>query len=248
MFDWLFKRSAKVAPAAARFPFPIETVNGSEALATFERLKRGGEGLPVILGGDKALEQIVDIMAFARDKGETVESILRQAERNRFPEGLRAAHAEQWRLLKERHPDWAEDEEESEADSDWPETPPEAWAGPAVAFELGIQTPLKRVHIALIPTHDATAIPAYLQWGNWNACPAPHHHVAAARAWRERYGAELVSMAADVVEIRVTRRPKDRAEALALAQQHCEYCSEIEDLTAHAASLMASDWWYFWWD
>jgi hypothetical protein len=55
-------------------------------------------------------------------------------------------------------------------------------------------------------------------------------------------------MAADVVEFRVTRRPKTREEALALAREHYEYCGEMEILADHAADLMARDWWFFWWD
>jgi hypothetical protein len=73
------------------------------------------------------------------------------------------------------------------------------------------------------------------------------------RSWHDRYGAELVSMGADTVELRVTRRPASRDEALALAREHYAYCSDTvdqgtQDLATLAAMLMASDWWFFWWD
>ena len=59
--------------SGARFPFPIETVNGSSALATFERLKRAGQGSPVILGSGNALDMIVH--GLAERRRETVESV-----------------------------------------------------------------------------------------------------------------------------------------------------------------------------
>jgi hypothetical protein len=95
--------------------------------------------------------------------------------------------------------------------------------------------------------------PAYLRWGNWNGCPAPEYHVAAFRSWRDRYGAELVGLSHDVVNIHVRRRPKTRGEALDLGRQQYLYCSDIVDqgvgtLNALAAALMEHDWWYFWWD
>jgi Domain of unknown function (DUF4253) len=74
-----------------------------------------------------------------------------------------------------------------------------------------------------------TAIPAYLRWGGWNDCPAPEYHVAAMRSWRDRYEAELVGMSSDTINLRVSRRPKTRDKALALAREHYVYCSDIID-------------------
>jgi hypothetical protein len=109
------------------------------------------------------------------------------------------------------------------------------------------------VDIALIPTDDWTAIPAFFQFGAWNACPPPEYHVAALRSWRDRYGAELVGLSHDVLELRVAGRPASRAIALDLAREQYAYCNDIVDqgtgtLSGLAASLMASDWWHFWWD
>jgi hypothetical protein len=109
------------------------------------------------------------------------------------------------------------------------------------------------VHIALIPTDDPTAIPAYRRWGNWNERPPPAYHVAALRAWRDRYGAELVGLAADTMNLRVSRKPATREEALQLAREQYFYCNDIIDQGMRsyrnlAAGLMASDWRFFWWD
>jgi hypothetical protein len=110
-----------------------------------------------------------------------------------------------------------------------------------------------RVDIALIPSDDWTTIPAHFNFGAWNACPPPEYHVSAMRSWRARYGAELVGLAHDTLNLRAARRPASRAEALLLAREQYTYCSDIVDqgtgtLNALAASLMASDWWHFWWD
>lgn len=122
-----------------------------------------------------------------------------------------------------------------------------------MTYDILTRKPLDRVFIALVPTSDGTEVPAYFRWGNWNGCPAPQFHVAALRSWRDRYGAELVSLGADVMDIRVARRPETPDAAMALAREHYEYCNDIVDqgtgtISELAAMLMDTDWWYFWWD
>jgi hypothetical protein len=135
---------------------------------------------------------------------------------------------------------------------EWPTTAPES-PQLSVAVDLRSGAPLSRAHIVILPTDDWTTIPAYLRWGNWNGCPAPEYHVAALRSWRDRFGAELVGLSHDVMNIRVRRKPGTRAEALDLAREQYSYCSDIVEqgvgtLSALAAALMENDWWYFWWD
>ena len=130
---------------------------------------------------------------------------------------------------------------------------------PICAPELSVATktltgaPLEKVQIVILPTNDSSTIPAYLHWGHWNGCPAPEYHIAALRSWRERFGAEIVGLSHDVMNIRVQSRPPSREAALALAREQYVYCSDIVDqgvqtLSALAAALMESNWWYFWWD
>ena len=112
---------------------------------------------------------------------------------------------------------------------------------------------LPRVHIGLIPTHDWTTIPAHLLWGGWNACPDPAYHVAALRSWRERFGAEIVGLSADTMNLTVQRRPQTREAAIDLALEQHLYCNDIVDqgvetISHLAASLMVHSWWFFWWD
>jgi uncharacterized protein DUF4253 len=142
-----------------------------------------------------------------------------------------------------------------------PQSPPVGeWPGtvepsPAlsVATETLTRTPPAKVHIAVIPTDDWTTIPAHLNWGGWNACPHPEYHVAALRSWRDRFGAELVGLSFDTMNLRVARRPATREAALELAREQYLYCNDIVDqgtgtLSRLAACLTADDWWYFWWD
>jgi Domain of unknown function (DUF4253) len=135
---------------------------------------------------------------------------------------------------------------------EWP-TEPMGAPELSVATETLTGAPLEKVQIVILPTDDSSTIPAYLHWGHWNGCPAPEYHIAALRSWRERFGAELVGLSHDVMNVRVRSRPPTREAALELAREQYVYCSDIVDqgvqtLSALAAVLMESDWWYFWWD
>ena len=109
---------------------------------------------------------------------------------------------------------------------DWPAETPAA-VRLSVAFDVLSGMPLQKIHIALIPTDDWTAVPAHLLWGGWNACPSPEYHVAALRSWRDRFGVELVGLSHDTMNLRGARRPQTREAALDLAREHYVYCSDI---------------------
>jgi hypothetical protein len=77
--------------------------------------------------------------------------------------------------------------------------------------------------------------------------------VAALRSWRDRFGAELVGLGFDTMNLRVARRPQTRAEALELAREQDLYSQDLVDQVAGtlshlAADLMTHEWWFFWWD
>ena len=68
-----------------------------------------------------------------------------------------------------------------------------------------------------------------------------------------RFGAELVGLSTDRMDLRVTRPPQSRAEALDLAREQYVYCSDIVDqgvgtFSALAAVLLGNPLWSFWWD
>jgi len=92
-----------------------------------------------------------------------------------------------------------------------------------------------------------------LRFGGWNECPSPEVHVALMRLWQERFGAEVVGITRDVVEMRVERPPTNKVDALRLAKQQYLYCQDIVDqgtqtLESLAAVLLGGTSWFFWWD
>lgn len=109
------------------------------------------------------------------------------------------------------------------------------------------------VIIATIPTDDSTTIPLHLRFGDWNACPSPHIHTAVARYWRDRFGAEIATVAGGIVEFTVSRPPSTDKEASELAMQQYLYCNDIVDqgvgsIATLGLALRKSTRWYFWWD
>ncbi len=272
-------QSAWRVEALAAFPYEYVRVDGRAALREWEWLKAGGRGAPVVIGGDEDFEAILQVFHpdyVAQMNPPALADTLARADALAHPADLLALH----RLQEEeilaalermcrQDPDMcgALDALSASSDGDgpqddapyeppvgdWPLILPEPDTALTVAEELLTGRALERVTIVLVPTDDPTTIPAHLRWGGWNANPPAEYHVAALRSWRDRYGAELVGLGFDVMNLRVARRPASRDEALALAREQYAYCSDIVDqgvgtLAALAALLMAGDWWYFWWD
>lgn len=280
-----------VAQSIAAFPYPRIEVAGTEALATWERLRAAQPASsPVVIGGVEDFTRVVE-GATAWPSGpahKTPAQIIEIADRMQHPEDLYRQHErdvakmrEQIEELKRKKPelnpppkfqipDFLKEafggkfiegtQAMIESTREWGEAPLGEWptepmGAPelSVAMETLTGAPLDKVVIVTLPTADFTTIPAYLHWGNWNGCPAPEYHTAALRSWRERFGAELIGLSHDVMNIRVKKRPPTREAALELAREQFVYCSDIIDqgvqtLSALAAVLMESDWWYFWWD
>ena len=234
----------------AALPFESVTVPGAAALATWERLSDGSRGLPILIGDDEQLEAITerfsidDPQVFGGAGGpqpRTAEEILAAAAALAFPADMSA-----W-------PSAYAKADLGAAIGDWP--PAGVMQPPALTISPALLTgePYPSVYLLLIPAQRNCDIPAYLRWGDWNACPPPEYHVAALREWHARYGAELVGINRDTMNVRVKNRPETREEALALARELYRYCPDIVDqgtstLSNLAASLMESDWWFFWWD
>lgn len=109
------------------------------------------------------------------------------------------------------------------------------------------------LHIALPPVRHGWLVAAAFRYGGWNDCPWPWEHVAVHRYWFDRYGAEILSLNYEMIELEVTRPPRDREVALRAAEEYFDYCQDIvllHNLTieVQAAILMESTIWRFWWD
>jgi hypothetical protein len=242
--------------AFENFPYEIVETNGENALAVWEELKNAGRGAPVVLGDDLT-NLLAPFNPAESARQRPIEEILAAANGIRFPDGLHKLRQKELSAAMEYFKKMAPPanfgrEEYQTPLGEWP-TETSHSPGLSVAYSIRTRQPRPTVRIALIPTDDPTAIPAHMRWGNWNECPPPAYHVAALRAWRDRYGAELVGLGADTINLRVSRKPAMREEALELARVQYAYCSDIIDqgvgsYRALAAGLMAHDWWFFWWD
>jgi Domain of unknown function (DUF4253) len=250
--------SSSVQPGAPKnidnFPFEIIKIEGAKALAEWERLKTIGRGIPIIVGSDEDLRGLIEAYQFepslipsdVLDKAKKIELGF-DIEKYRVQENLDAeAHMKSlgMKLDMEENP--------FPKIGKWP-SQPEGLELPTIPYDGETGKPLEIVNIILVPAEAASDVPAYLHWGNWNSCPPPEVHIAMLRKWNQRYGAELVGLTRDVMNLRVVKRPESKDVALKLATEQYHYCADIVDqgtetLAPLAALLMASGWWYFWWD
>ncbi len=243
--------------ALAAFPYEVVKVSGVDALRTWEELSTAQRGVPVVIGDERAFDPILDnfhpeAWRFAAEP--VLAETLAKADRLTHPESLNAyLRAEEEQVIADLRQSGITFEPDSQASAgDWPETVAPS-TGPTVILDFETGKPSQTVYIVMVPTQDWTTVPAYLRWGGWNANPLPEYHVAALRSWRDRYGAELVGLGFDTMNIRAARRPETREEALLLAREQYAYCSDLVDqgygtLSRLAASLQSDPWWWFWWD
>lgn len=132
-----------------------------------------------------------------------------------------------------------------------PKTPPNTKF--RAVFDVLSNKPLKGLTVGLWPTRESWQAPICMRFGGWNACPYPHEQAAILRRWKEKYDAELVVCAGDVVELRVGKPPKTDAAALELAREQYAFCDDIVNqgtmtLERLAEALKGGTVWYFWWD
>lgn len=229
-------------------------VDGRRAVALWEQLRATGDGYPVILGSPgEASGFLADLdrqigMAPAR---------VAAAANITFPQDLRALRAgERSRIRAGLPPDRQQAFDEGWAtpeDGEWPDQPLTVPDEPAVLRDYNNQ--YQEVLIVVLPTRDATEALAMLGYepGEFETVCPVEHHMAAVRTWRDDWGFELMACYHGAIKGRASRRPEGREAALALARVQYEYCPDIVyqgvgTTAALAATLMASDWWYFWWD
>ncbi|HEV2947682.1 MAG TPA: DUF4253 domain-containing protein [Gemmataceae bacterium] len=232
------------------------TVRGSEAISVWTALRENLHRIdhwPILVGQDEDTNN------------------LRERVRSRLSVNLQSADAidpEDW--FEQRHQQFIEEIEEfgyreknSSSEDEgklfygiprgpWPEGKP---ANPEFRIPLSLVKgkPLPKVHLVFVPTLVSWHVPAHLRFGGWNECPSDEEHAAIMKYWHEHFGAEVVGITNDVVEMLVKRPPSTKNEALALAREQYLYCQDIveqgtETLEALAWTLLGGRVWYFWWD
>jgi hypothetical protein len=212
--------------------------DGDRAIPLWRALRRMTSDTgyyPVILGDGGSLDRIREVL----ESSEPPDAILARASE---------LDAQAW--LAQRS---------AALERDW-ETPHGEWSEPdgeelpyTIPTDILSGRPLAHVAIALVPTTRAWEVPAWLGYGGWNDCPEPAVQVAVMKRWHERYGAEVVGMSEDVVEMRVARPPRTRAASMELAGEHYAYCYDIVlsgtgSIEGLASGVLGRGVWFFWWD
>lgn len=123
-----------------------------------------------------------------------------------------------------------------------------AAAEPQVAFTS------RDTVIGLIQARHGWEVPGLLSWnGAVNADVDAAHHVAVLHHWQQRYGAELVTLATDQIELLVPRPPQNPVTVAQVAIELLGYCPDLAIQDADAVDSLAAEvvprrTWSFWWD
>ncbi len=134
-----------------------------------------------------------------------------------------------------------------------PPTDSEPYRRFTVPYDILTGKPLKKIWITAFPAANFYEIPIYTQYGGWNACPCPSEHAAVMKYWNKLYGAELIGISNDVIEMKVSNPPKTYQQAFDLAKEQMAYCDDIVfqgTMTVErlAKLLVSGTSWFFWWD
>ena len=118
-------------------------------------------------------------------------------------------------------------------------------------FDPRTREPLPTI-VAVVSVADHTDVPAALGWDVPDR-PRAEEHVAVLRRWARMYGARLVGISYDVIEMHVATSPSSRQAAMVSAEEHFSYCPDVVmqgvgTVSALASLLLNGTTWYFWWD
>jgi Domain of unknown function (DUF4253) len=73
------------------------------------------------------------------------------------------------------------------------------------------------------------------------------------RSWEERFGARVVAVGFDTLDLSVAAPPTTADQALGIAAEHHAFCPDnvwqgSGDFAEYAGCLINADNWSFWWD
>lgn len=221
----------------------VVEVTGDAAMRSWRALRQraGTSGRwPVLIGAPDEVPALTGMVEFNCDDGYTFERTLERADEVDLERAL--ARTARRYLVRPQ---------DLRGSTPLPDEPP----SDAILTPLDLTTnkPMPVVRIALLPIDASWKAPAFLPFGHYNDNPPPPVHVALLREWNRRYGAEIVSLTGDVIELTVPRPPTTDEAALALARQQFQYAPDIVqqgtgDVETLAAYLKDGHAWYFWWD
>ncbi|RYG48298.1 DUF4253 domain-containing protein [bacterium] len=216
----------------------IVKVPASEALAVWKRYRSQVEETgrwPVIIGN----EESVRIQRESAERNVDVRERLRQAEELQ-PQAIIKARLDE--LFEEEEEDelFGEDFKPSALQTGNPD-PHDA---PAILREEG------EISIALLPSRHGWEAPAHLEYGSWNEYPSIAEHVALLRDWEKRYGAEMLVLSSDTVELLLSRPLTNVDEAKKVAAEWLAYSSDNDagSLQFLAQGMLNTRFWISWWD
>ncbi|MBD2342319.1 DUF4253 domain-containing protein [Calothrix sp. FACHB-156] len=245
------------------------TVAGSEAIIHWQQLRQlvdETEHYPLLLGNRDEVESHRETLKFySQDSSSnqllTVLEIITQADAFNIDEWLNNKAQQQ----REERAAWSADysstiEMQNTLDpltqaeiGEWDNLISEQPERYTIPYNILTRLPHPNIVLAIIPTTFSWQVPGFLKFGNWNDCPLPTIHVGLMKYWQQKYGAEVVGITHDVVEMCVNHPPQNCEDAFRLAQEQYMYCSDIVDqgvetLNNLAAMLLNRQIWYFWWD
>lgn len=108
------------------------------------------------------------------------------------------------------------------------------------------------VTIGLVPAAASWEVPALLAWSGAEAMDiGGSDHLAVLHFWHQSYGAELVALDLERMELLVEEPAPDARSAFELAVQHYAYCPALMDnlapaMGALAATLFGRHWLFDW--
>ncbi|MFD9688836.1 DUF4253 domain-containing protein [Kitasatospora sp. NPDC059088] len=109
------------------------------------------------------------------------------------------------------------------------------------------------LRIGLVRADDGAHALAACGWNGTNGHGDTGEIAAVLHSWQHRFGARLVGVGADSLELSVAAPPRSREEALLVAAEHAAFCPDNlfqaeEGLAGYAEELVDAVHWGFWWD
>ncbi|GEM_PF-169008 len=225
---------------------------------------------PVLLGDEEWAQRHTFNMEYAEESHRgTAAEIITAAEAINVPAWLETQIDETMEHYKPPHGSWPDDAAIREVlarHNAWLHAPPDSELD--ILYQHGYERMLTTegrmprglvplIHVALVPTRQSWQAPAYLKFGGWNEAPKPAEHTAVLKYWSQRYGAEVMAMKFDTVELLIRRPPSTRDQALEVAWEYFGYSpdclpgehnSPTYSIEGLAAFLLIAKIWGFWWD